>query len=108
MATFATTFGELVTPDLRRMCRSEGLFVALEMKEFQDAYATVWGEARRRGALMLPMSIIDQLQDWILNQILQAEAEARPDVEARREIVDRVALDIARTEAKWREIWAGQ
>jgi hypothetical protein len=99
--TFASTFGELVTPELARMCRVQGLLVALELRPFHEAYDTVWRVARRRGALMLPMQLLADLEDWIMTRILLAEAEARPGVEEYRAIVDRVVEDIERVEAMW-------
>lgn len=82
MSTFAATFGEIVIPDLRRMCAARGLFVALDLADFGEACAEVWTVALRRGAERLPRAALDQLDDWIAAQLLQAEAAARPGVDA--------------------------
>lgn len=82
MSTFAATFGELVIPDLRRLCAARGLFVALDLADFSEACAEVWAVALRRGAERLPRVALDQLDEWIATQILQAEAAARPGVNA--------------------------
>jgi hypothetical protein len=99
--TFASTFGELVTPELARMCRVQGFFVALERRSFPEAFDTVWRVALRRGALMLPERLLNDLEGWIMTRILLAEKDARPGVEERRAVADRVAKDIERTEAMW-------
>lgn len=81
MSTFAATFGQIVIPDLNRMCQARGLYVALGLDGFSDACDEVMAEALRRGASRLPDAALEQLGDWIATTILQAEAAAAPGVE---------------------------
>lgn len=81
MSTFATTFRELVMPDLRLRCRLQAVLVYRGRRSFTEGTGAVWHYAASRGATHLPDAIIDQLDDWIdtttLNTI--AEIEALPD-----------------------------
>lgn len=99
--TFAAAFREHVQPDLKRLCRVQGLLVALERRSFAEAYEAVFADARRRGALMLPADLFAGLENWITCSILAAETEFRPSVEEYRALADRVAADIERCEAAW-------
>ena len=56
MSTFVAAFGQVVIPDLTRMCEARGLFVALGLDGFSDACGEVWCEALRRGADRLPVA----------------------------------------------------
>lgn len=105
---FDAMFRSLVVPDLRKRCRFMGSQVALDLVGFYEAIYVVWEEARRRGALRLPVELCEQLEDWIATTILNSEAEYRPCVIAYRTVVDRVAADIARTESEWHEIWSAE
>jgi hypothetical protein len=99
--TFAATFRDIVIPDITRLCRAQGLFVALALREFSDAWSTVMAHATRRGASALPADILQQLDDFIGTSILRAVDEFMPSILERRAIADRVAIDIARCEAAW-------
>jgi hypothetical protein len=101
MTTFASAFREHVTPDLRRSARVQGARLALDRISFEDAYAAVFEIARKRGAHYLDEAAFYDLRDWISIQILDALNEFLPDVLAHREILDRVAADIAKCEAAW-------
>lgn len=98
--TFSEAFRQHVVPDIQRLCRVHGLFLALDRTTFTDAYDEVMSVARRRGAGHLPPNS-DPLEDWIMRSILLAEAEFRPEVEATRAMANKVAADIARCEAAW-------
>lgn len=98
----------LVVPDLRKRCRFMGSQIALDLIGFEHAIDIVWSEARRRGALLLADEAYSELEDWIATSVLKAESEFRPSVLEHREVVDRVAADIARTEAEWHEIWSAK
>jgi Na+/phosphate symporter len=102
MTTFAATFRELVMPSLARMCRTQGLFVALDLCTFSEASGTVMAAAAKRGASSLPDGLVMELGDWIGTAILKAIDEFTPAIEAHRVAADRVAVDIARCEAAWR------
>jgi hypothetical protein len=102
MATFAATFRELVMPSLARMCRTQGLFVALDLYTFSEASSAVMAAAVKRGASSLPDGLVMELGDWISTAILRAIDEFTPGVEAHCAVADRVAVDIARCEAAWR------
>lgn len=105
---FDAMFLALVVPDLRKRCRFMGSQIALDLIGFEEAVGVVWSEARRRGALRLPQQSYSDLEDWIATSILKAEVEFRPSVIEHREVVDKVAADITRTEAKWLEIWSAK
>lgn len=102
MTDFATTFGELVVPDLRRLCRVQGLFLALGLASFSEASDEVMEAAARRGATRLKSRELSELEDWVTTTILKAETEFAPSVAARRAIADRVARDIAEWEERCR------
>lgn len=102
MATFAATFRELVMPSLARMCRTQGLFVALDLYAFSEASSAVMAAAVKRGASSLPDTLLLELDAWIGVALLRAVDEFTPAIEAHRAVADRVAADIARCEAAWR------
>ena len=101
MTTFPATFRELVIPDLRRLCRVHGLFVALDNRTFSEAFSAVWQEASCRGALLLPDNLMLEIEEWVMLTILKHEAEFRPSIEEYRRMADRVIEDIERCEAQW-------
>ena len=78
MSTFAATFRELVIPDLTRMIAARGLFLALGLSGWSEAYDEVLDEASRRGALHLPDAVFRQLEDWISDELLKASTAAEP------------------------------
>lgn len=69
--TFAATFRELVMPDLRTMCRTQGLFVALDLQSFTEASAAVMHHACMRGASKLPPHLLPELEEWIDTLLLE-------------------------------------
>lgn len=83
------------------MCRVQALLIALDRCGFLDAWAEVWREARRRGVLHLSAGDITNLDEWVSGRLLVYEAEFRPSVLERRAIVEKVAADIERCEARW-------
>lgn len=93
MSTFAATFRNIVMPRLRRQARVQGLFVALDLRTFSEACSSVWADASRRGAAHLPDSLIDELNDWIATQVLNAAIEFEPTEE-----------DKARAERVWADV----
>lgn len=82
MTTFASTFRELVTPDLRRLCEQEAVPVAWETKDFTAAWAVVMREAKRRGLLHLPQHLQDELDWWVCRTICAEVAKHMPAVMA--------------------------
>lgn len=97
MATFAAAFRELVMPDLRMMCRTQALFVALDQCAFTEASAAVMGHATTRGASKLPDNLILELQDWIDTTILREIDGHAATAEAVRHFTDHPG----RGEAEW-------
>ena len=82
MTTFAAAFRELVTPDLARMCCARGLFIALGVSGWNEAFAEVVAEARRRGAGHLPAHAFAQLEEWVAATLLAAVDKAEAENEA--------------------------
>lgn len=107
MTTFADSFRELVTPDLRRSCRLQALAVARGRCSFSEAADAVWRQAVERGALYLPRLCIDdewvdpdvEIQDWIATTISRTIADIDAREEAAMEIVDEALEPL---EASWR------
>ena len=81
MTTFATTFRAIVCPDLARMCRSRGLFVALGMDDWSEAYDELMAVARARGACHLPDAMLFEFEDWLSAELLRAVDAAQPTIE---------------------------
>lgn len=105
---FDAMFRSLVVPDLRKRCRYVGSQIALDVMDFHDGNYRVWREAMQRGGSCLPAERQSELEDWILTSILKSEEKFRSEVWDYRTVVDRVAADIARTEARWHEIWSAE
>jgi hypothetical protein len=65
---FTAQFGELVLPDLKRLCRCLGPQVA-EGRSFDSACSEVLGEANRRGAYQLTQRsyafVVNKVIDWL-------------------------------------------
>lgn len=72
MSAFASAFREIVIPDLARMCQSRGLFVALDLDGYSEAFDEIVATAARRGALHLAGDMFRQLEDWIATELLKA------------------------------------
>jgi hypothetical protein len=72
LTTFAATFRELVTPDLARMCRARGVFIALGMNGWGESFDEVMTEALHRGAIHLPAVVFEQLEEWVATSLLRA------------------------------------
>lgn len=68
--SFAIHFRELALPRLTPWVRLEAECVRLGVETFSDAFAIVHREARRLGALHLPPTILDELEDWIATTLL--------------------------------------
>lgn len=101
VSTFAATFREIVMPMLKSRARVQGLFLALGRRTFTEAYDEVFGLASARGALHLDDSLLSELEGWIAKELIASCNEFEPQVEERRQIADRVAVDVARCEAAW-------
>jgi hypothetical protein len=69
--TFAETFRDIVLPDLDRMAKEYGYFVASEEIDFGDAYQRIMRHATLRGANLLPDHLYFGLRDLISIRILE-------------------------------------
>ena len=71
---FADHYDRLVTPHLERLCVGYGNMIACQVTDLNEAYAAVWSEARKRGALFLSAALQQELEDWILETLLSSIA----------------------------------
>jgi hypothetical protein len=95
---FSILYRQHVIPRLKKTAHIQGLFLALGVTEFATAKSYVWGEALNLGAGNLPDDLLDEIDDWICEQILVAFDKAEPGVLKQRAIADRVAKDIRQWE----------
>jgi hypothetical protein len=100
MADYTDLFRQHVIPRLKSLVRTQGFFLALDLIDFAEAHNVVWDLAIRLGVTRLRDDLIDELKDWVDQQIWEAFEEAEPSVIEQRTIADRVARDIARWERK--------
>ena len=88
MTTFAATFRALVMPHLRRAVRLQAFALSRGRCTFTEASGGVWRLARNRGALHLPPSLMEELEDWIDAALLTTVVEIEANPLLAREIVD--------------------
>lgn len=88
-------------PALRSAAQLQGLLLALDRRTFTEAYDEVMDLARVRGALYLDDHVFAEMEEWIAKEITCACDKFEPSVQERRDIVNRVAADIAQCEAAW-------
>lgn len=101
MSTFARLFREQSLPGIRRMCKLQGLYVALDVHDFTAAHDLVVEEARRYGSSHLPGELRLDLHDLIDTLIMGAVIEFEAIDAQCSAVADKVAADIARSEAAW-------
>jgi hypothetical protein len=94
--TFPDAFAKHVVPLIHRALRAQGLFIALEMSTWADAYAEIWRIANQRGAAHLPDATHDLLDTFILVGLSEAIEMAQPAVARAVEAADRVHADVTR------------
>jgi hypothetical protein len=90
--TFSETFRDIVLPDLDRMAKEYGYFVASEEIDFEYAYQKIMRCATLRGANLLPDHLYYGLGDLISIRILeeveasfQRGRDAWADIQAQRD-----------------------
>jgi hypothetical protein len=79
-ADLTNAFRDTVLPALAPVCRAQGLFLTLEMVDFDGAWAAVMARACARGALHLSPERWDDLDDWVCARLLEAVDAFEPDV----------------------------
>lgn len=88
--TFASTFRELVVPDLDAECRRLAVPLAWDEIGYAEAEAAVMDIAYKRGAPFLPPHIYDDLVDWICTTLLKYSHAEMPAVIEERASEERV------------------
>lgn len=68
--TFAAHFRQLAIPRVMPWVCMEAECVRRGVDSFSEAYDVIYREARRLGALHLPPSILEELEDWIATTLL--------------------------------------
>lgn len=101
MSSFAAAFRVHVIPEIRRLCKLQGLYVALGVHGFAEAHSAVLDHARRRGSNHLPDDVLFELEDFICTKLLDGIVEFETIDHASSVVADKVALDIRRWEALW-------
>lgn len=94
MTTFALAFWELVVPDLRRECATQGWLVAHGHAHFSEAFVCVYQMASKRGATMLPNHLLLELEDWIMTTILKSEDQSTRGTPAWYALTAKVLEDV--------------
>lgn len=94
MSVFAVAFRELVTPDLARMCRARGVFIALGMNGWGESFDEVMTEALHRGASHLPADVFVQLEEWVAMSLLRAITKAEAETESYADMPDKALWSI--------------
>jgi hypothetical protein len=90
-ASFAALFRRHVVPSLTQQCQAQGLFVALGLIRFEEAFQAVMQAAIHRGALHLPPSILEDLEEWLCCAMTDAAASYDETISDPEWIAGRVA-----------------
>lgn len=88
-------------PKLRSMVESRGLFVALDLRTFNEAHAEIMSEASRLGALRLSGLHLDALIEWSQAALLDAAVKADVRVIAYDTSMRDTRADLDRWEAQY-------
>jgi hypothetical protein len=84
-------------PRLERLARVEGTFVALNERSFSASFSTLFCEASRMGAGLLPRAHQDDLEGWLHHALLK-EIECAERV---IELSNRATADIEANDGWW-------
>jgi hypothetical protein len=98
---FAKHFRQHVIAKLKNIAQTQGLFLALDLTDYSNAYDAVWRVALKLGVTRLPDGLIYDVRDWIDDEIWQAFEKFDADLqEYRRTVADPVWRDIQQWERK--------
>lgn len=94
--SYLDDFRAEAAPEIKRLCRVYGLFLAQDARSYADAVDEVMQRAVALGAGYLEHNHIADLEQWVSAQILVGYDEFLPTVTAHRNLANRVAADLVR------------